>query len=101
MIGAVLDTLESLSIREKTVVFFSGDNGTLTSTNITLGNYLNLVRLSGHTDGQQPLLHSPAFQLAANPPASLSSGGRAVFLHPITDAACMLADVLNALYVCM
>ena len=45
MIGAVLDTLESLSIREKTVVFFSGDNGTLTSTNITLGNHLNLVLL--------------------------------------------------------
>ena len=49
MIGAVLDTLESLSIREKTVVFFSGDNGTLTSTNITLSNHLNLVRLSRHT----------------------------------------------------
>eukprot|EP00729_Bicosta_minor_P005062 gene5062-26935_t len=27
MVGAVLDALESLSIREKTVVFFSGDNG--------------------------------------------------------------------------
>ena len=27
MVGAVLDTLESLSIEQETVVFFSGDNG--------------------------------------------------------------------------